>query len=938
MAQPSPPYPDPPVPPAPTPPAAPVVDSALMNEISEDDPYPQESQEPHMWVCGNCGTGNNTVGSAGVSADWKCSVCGSYFSADVAPVDGDALRAGWARSDETNCCMLCHDAFVSSMTSSGKHHCRDCGKVVCAKCSGPRRKPCAGYGRALKLACDDCYGRFLRALLVVRMVVSSSEEHRSFVTLLRHWIVGKLTSDACVLVDVHADTQKQATFAVMAGSVDAACVGSGTSTMDVSELQRSLVEPIAARLQQLDRCRLPASYRGCRGSASRFRAAWSSSCDQGRKELSLLAALLSDLLRCEFGRLADCTAEEIKAWRCPACGVVSWWECGDESTRRCLDCGHKPGKQPAQGWLASAFETVYGKQREATDAGSFFVLQHCREGIWDNVRRPGLITTPQMLCLLRQEVRRRVECGHKSRPAEPTPAAEGAPRTRSAAPAPVAEGPPQTRPVQPAPAVSPCRSVKPKPVVEVQLAHGLGLGSGMGCTQGQEQKRPGAAAVPAAAAAAKPEPHIDPVPAAAPSAPAAPAAEPPEPAAQPEPAARPPARRGAPPAGKGTRQTALDRLVAGQPTHPTPGAAPRSPPRVERASAAAKPATPAKPAGSPAPAKPGRGGQSLASTYPAPQRGAAGGKKGKGKGGKEEKKPEPEGEYERQMLAEVLVPGDHCRGFEDIGGCRDAKQWLQQECINAILFPDLFSGVRAPTRGILMFGPPGNGKTLLAGAVAKESNSTFFSISAGSLTRKGYGDSEQMVRALFSLAAKSAPSVVFVDEVDGILTKRGGGEHEASRRLKTEFLSQVEGVGRDPDRRVLLLCATNRPTELDDAVLSRLPRRLYIKLPDAETRLAILRRVVKEEAPEEVLTRVAAETEGYSGRDLDELGKEAAKVPLREMTREEMRRANADAGRVRKLTLADFRKALAAARPSTDTALLQQFEKWDKDYGTHQAT
>ena len=195
------------------------------------------------------------------------------------------------------------------------------------------------------------------------------------------------------------------------------------------------------------------------------------------------------------------------------------------------------------------------------------------------------------------------------------------------------------------------------------------------------------------------------------------------------------------------------------------------------------------------------------------------------------------------ILNEIVVKGDKV-GWEDIAGLESAKTALKEAVIYPFLRPDLFSGLREPARGILLFGPPGTGKTMLARAVATESKSTFFSISASSLTSKYLGESEKLVRALFALAKKLTPSIIFIDEIDSLLSARrgDGSEHEASRRLKTEFLIQWSSLASSTavsDRiksQVLVLAATNLPWAIDDAARRRFVRRQYIPLPEYDTR------------------------------------------------------------------------------------------------------
>lgn len=209
----------------------------------------------------------------------------------------------------------------------------------------------------------------------------------------------------------------------------------------------------------------------------------------------------------------------------------------------------------------------------------------------------------------------------------------------------------------------------------------------------------------------------------------------------------------------------------------------------------------------------------------------------------------------KQIFNEIVVHGDEVH-WSDVAGLEVAKKALKEAVVYPFLRPDLFMGLREPARGMLLFGPPGTGKTMLARAVATESKSTFFAISASSLTSKWLGESEKLVRALFSLAKALAPSIIFVDEIDSLLSSRGGSsEHESTRRIKTEFLIQWSDLQRaaagkqqsakeqaegDPSR-VLVLAATNMPWAIDEAARRRFVRRQYIPLPEPSVREEQLR-------------------------------------------------------------------------------------------------
>ncbi|XP_056109560.1 spastin isoform X3 [Rhinichthys klamathensis goyatoka] len=272
--------------------------------------------------------------------------------------------------------------------------------------------------------------------------------------------------------------------------------------------------------------------------------------------------------------------------------------------------------------------------------------------------------------------------------------------------------------------------------------------------------------------------------------------------------------------------------------------------------------------------------------------------------------------------------------FNDIAGQDLAKQALQEIVILPALRPELFTGLRAPARGLLLFGPPGNGKTMLAKAVAKESNATFFNISAASLTSKYVGEGEKLVRALFAVARELQPSIIFIDEIDSLLCERREGEHDASRRLKTEFLIEFDGVQSGGDERVLVMGATNRPQELDEAVLRRFAKRIYVALPTEETRLELLKNLLsKHRNPlsQKELSQLARMTDGYSGSDLTSLAKDAALGPIRELRPEQVR--NISPNEMRDIRFPDFVDSLKRIKRSVGPQTLDQYVRWNREYG-----
>ncbi|XP_055378237.1 spastin isoform X2 [Condylostylus longicornis] len=288
-----------------------------------------------------------------------------------------------------------------------------------------------------------------------------------------------------------------------------------------------------------------------------------------------------------------------------------------------------------------------------------------------------------------------------------------------------------------------------------------------------------------------------------------------------------------------------------------------------------------------------------------------------------------------QIIMDEIIEGGAKVEWSDIAGQDIAKQALQEMVILPSVRPELFTGLRTPAKGLLLFGPPGNGKTLLARAVATECSATFFNISAASLTSKYVGDGEKLVRALFAVARELQPSIIFIDEVDSLLSERSTGEHEASRRLKTEFLVEFDGIPGNADGdRIVVLAATNRPQELDEAALRRFSKRVYVQLPDLQTRELLLKRLLEKQGSPlstQALHRLAVLTEGYSGSDLTALAKDAALEPIRELNVEQVK--NVDISAVRKIAEKDFHNSLKRIRRSVAPQSLNSYEKWAQEYG-----
>ncbi|CAO1385909.1 unnamed protein product [Diamesa tonsa] len=277
--------------------------------------------------------------------------------------------------------------------------------------------------------------------------------------------------------------------------------------------------------------------------------------------------------------------------------------------------------------------------------------------------------------------------------------------------------------------------------------------------------------------------------------------------------------------------------------------------------------------------------------------------------------------------------------WDDIAGLSYAKQIIKEAIILPLLRPDIFTGLRRAPKGILLYGPPGTGKTLIGKCIASQSKSTFFSISASALTSKWIGEGEKLVRALFAVARVHQPAVVFIDEIDSLLSQRSETEHESSRRLKTEFLVQLDGAATCEDDMVIVVAATNRPQELDEAARRRFTKRLYIPLPENEDRIVLLSNVLRNESVNlsiRDVEEISTLTDGFSGADLKNLCAEASMVSFREMTFAQI--TSVDKDDIRKTDLTDFKSALKRVRATVSPGDLTQYIKWNETFGSGKAS
>lgn len=275
--------------------------------------------------------------------------------------------------------------------------------------------------------------------------------------------------------------------------------------------------------------------------------------------------------------------------------------------------------------------------------------------------------------------------------------------------------------------------------------------------------------------------------------------------------------------------------------------------------------------------------------------------------------------------------------WDQIAGLAQVKRLLRQNLVILPMRPDICKGLLSPWKSVLFYGPPGTGKTFLAKAVATECHRTFFNITSATITSKFHGESEKLVSYLFDLADQMSPSTIFFDEIDSIASQRGSGnENEASRRMKAQLLTKLEGIDgaiSENSTSVFVLAATNFPWDLDEALLRRFQKRIYIPLPDVDGRLAILKMNLNDMIDENKfnLTKWANDLDGYSCADITNLCRDAAQAvferQIESIDPDEWANMNAEDAKVI-ITDEDFQKAVSLRKSSVDPDSLKKYEEW----------
>ncbi|MHA2060183.1 MAG: AAA family ATPase [Candidatus Ranarchaeia archaeon] len=287
-----------------------------------------------------------------------------------------------------------------------------------------------------------------------------------------------------------------------------------------------------------------------------------------------------------------------------------------------------------------------------------------------------------------------------------------------------------------------------------------------------------------------------------------------------------------------------------------------------------------------------------------------------------------------EEVKDLVVPPTDNTQWSDVIGLEKAKSALKEAIILPLMKPEWFKGTRKPWSGILLFGPPGCGKTLLARSAANEIGAVFLNVDATAIFSKWVGESEKRLRAIFNYARDNSPSVIFLDEVDALVSSRGStAEIGVEKRIKTQFMMEIDGILSNRSKQVLVLGATNLPWELDQAIRRRFEKRIYIPPPDKKARQKLFQMFTRDLTIKSIdYSKLADLTAGYTGADLSLVCREASMIPIREVSIDG--KIPPDDLTLRDLTQEDLVTTLNHIEPSIEQKEIQRYEDWASRFQT----
>nr|CAI5844000.1 unnamed protein product [Callosobruchus analis] len=293
----------------------------------------------------------------------------------------------------------------------------------------------------------------------------------------------------------------------------------------------------------------------------------------------------------------------------------------------------------------------------------------------------------------------------------------------------------------------------------------------------------------------------------------------------------------------------------------------------------------------------------------------------------------PEWKEMAEVIMKEFIDKNTRTSWNDCIGLSGTAEKLKEAITYPLIYPDLFKDSRT-WKGILLFGPPGTGKTLLAKALASE-GCTFINVTSSTFISKWRGESEKMVKVLFDLAKTHAPTTIFIDEVDALMST--ANQHEASKRFKSELLTQIDGIQSSTEH-VFVLGSTNEPWNLDTAMLRRFEKRIFVPLPDDIARVQLLKYYINaaNSLEEKEWYKLSGLIRNFSGSDIRCLSAEVKMRVIREKIKEiDAKGTNRAGSNLRKITLKDVEDSLGKIRPCVADDDIKKFVEWNEKFGSY---